>query len=329
MRQVDLAAVCGGGTDRKITCETLADGDADTAVDPQPPSQAHDPDPVGSDPEPPQPDYAPDSFWLSKDAELDWLDRNAYIERKDSGKGGAAPGTSHSGNLNSASQRYAVNLKKSRASIFGLPKPQKTNYAESNLRRQCRPRHVWVLPKRADSASGKSGAAMTEPSSPKVSCMGRVRSRGDKSRRTAGNHRRNHAELPALMKSKSVKKKRTGFWKTVRSIFRSRGPKLVEEENQKSSEEKPAKQGGNTESVKTREFSSAEAPVEPPRLGSVQRFSSGRRSDAWAADVEVDGTKSEPLDGSLIWRRRKKAGSLGDVHVDVGRHWDSAGPISV
>ncbi|KAL9659822.1 hypothetical protein QQ045_024631 [Rhodiola kirilowii] len=28
----------------------------------------------------------PESFWLSKDAELDWFDRNAFLDRKDSTK---------------------------------------------------------------------------------------------------------------------------------------------------------------------------------------------------------------------------------------------------
>ncbi|KAI3801419.1 hypothetical protein L1987_29524 [Smallanthus sonchifolius] len=80
MTQVDLealASVCGVG-DRKITCETLADESQAQAI-----------------PESTVLDYAPESFWLSKDAEFDWFDRNAFLERKESIKG-----NSNSLNLN-------------------------------------------------------------------------------------------------------------------------------------------------------------------------------------------------------------------------------------
>ncbi|XP_059630127.1 uncharacterized protein LOC132273117 [Cornus florida] len=55
MPQVDLetiVSVCGGGNDRKIACETLADGD----------NLRENPDLTEV-----PPDFPPESFWLSKD----------------------------------------------------------------------------------------------------------------------------------------------------------------------------------------------------------------------------------------------------------------------
>ncbi|MCD7452657.1 hypothetical protein HAX54_017717 [Datura stramonium] len=43
-------------------------------------------------------DFPPESFWLSKDAEFDWFDRNAFLDRKQSTKG-IGPNTT---NLNPA-----------------------------------------------------------------------------------------------------------------------------------------------------------------------------------------------------------------------------------
>ncbi|GMH09914.1 hypothetical protein Nepgr_011755 [Nepenthes gracilis] len=280
MPQVDLVVVYGGSLDRKITCETLENHDP-TAAD-----LVHKPDPP--------PDYAPDSFRVSKDAELDWIDRNAFIERKDSAKGNS---NSHSANLNpnqnSVSLRYSV---KSRASIIGLPKPQKTNYADSNFRRSCRPPSVRLFPKRSETVSGKSTVSVTEPSSPKVSCMGRVRSTKDRSRRMR--KRRNQPE-PVMTKTRSLRKPKVGFWTNFRSMFLSRSHKPAEKSKEQPKESPMARK---SRSVKKREFSAtpSETPSEAPSLGAVKRFASGRRSDAWAGELDVDGAKSRPLDGASI-----------------------------
>ncbi|XP_021764937.1 uncharacterized protein LOC110729510 [Chenopodium quinoa] len=310
MPQVDLASVCAGvAHDRKVTCETTADDS--TAEEPIPP-----------------PDYAPESFWLSKDAELDWLDRNAFLDRKDSGKGGP---NSNSSSLNpvhvsAGSQRYSANLK-SKASLIALPKPQKQNYAEVKNRRHCRPSSVRLFPKRSEPV----GKPVTEPGSPKVSCMGRVKSRkGSRS----GKNRKKVIE-PGLVRNKSVKERKPGFWKNFRSIFRSKGGNKLDVQLQRGDDEEfvGVTKRNNSNSKKKRGFNSnncdglSEAgSVQPSGLGGMKRFASGRKSDSWAGDVEVDGAKSEPLDGGPIWRRREVG---PPVEVDVDRDWRAVGPMSV
>ncbi|KAG7998165.1 hypothetical protein I3843_01G244700 [Carya illinoinensis] len=151
MPQVDLdtlVSACTGGSDRKIACETLADGD-------------HHPD---------QPKVTPDlplnSFLLSKDVEFDWFDQHAFNERKDSTKGNSNS-TNLNPNLNSgsnsSSQRFSKKLK-SKASIIGLPKPQKSCYVDAKNRRCCKLRNTRLFPKRSGSV-GKSEAQLVEPES--------------------------------------------------------------------------------------------------------------------------------------------------------------------
>lgn len=309
MPQVDLSlsSVCGGG-DRKVACETIAgDGDDHPAPEEDPLETTN------------VPDYAPESFWLSKDAELDWLDQNAFIERKDSGKGSV---TSIPNSVTN-SQRYSLNLK-SKASIIGLPKPQKQNYSD---RRSCRPANIRLFPKRPGPVSGRP-AAVSEPSSPKVSCMGRVRSRKDRSRR-GKNNRKKQNEPGGLVKSRSVKERKPGFWKNFRGMFRSKGPKAGCKGTEPECE--PAKRSSRSWERKRGLGSEGGGSIEtvlsePPVLGGVKRFASGRRSDAWAGEVEVDGSQSEPLDRGPIWRRRE---SGPPAEVSVGRSWEAVGPASV
>ncbi|KNA17680.1 hypothetical protein SOVF_077710 [Spinacia oleracea] len=333
MPQVDLASVCAGAThDRKVACETLAVGgvgeDTLTAADEE------------ENPPIPPPDYAPESFWLSKDAELDWFDRNAFLDRKDSGKGVNSTTSSNPVHITAGSQRYSGNL--SKASLIALPKPQKQNYAEvKNRRHHCRPTSVRLFPKRADPV-GKPVIALTEPGSPKVSCMGRVRSRKDRSRR--GKNRKKVNE-PGLGRNKSIKERnnKTGFWKNFRSIFRHKGNnnnKLgcidIDADQQqegnfvrRSSSSKKKRGFNPNDSVGSGEPSGL---CEPPGLGAMKRFASGRKSDSWAGDVEIDGTKSEPLGrgggggGGPIWRRREVG---PPIDVDIDRDWREVGPMSV
>jgi len=316
MPQVDLSSVCGAH-DRKVACETTA-GDFSENDHPAP-EEVEDPQTI-------IPDYAPESFWLSKDAEIDWLDQNAFMERKDSGKGSAIS-IPNSSNLNpnstSGSQRYSVNLK-SKASIIGLPKPQKPNYVD---RRTCRPASVRLFPKRPGPVSGRP-VALSEPSSPKVSCMGRVRSRKDRSRRVKNCKKQTE---PGLVKSRSIKERKPGFWNNFRLMFRSKGHKTGCKAD--GADIEPVKKSSRSDKKRglTPDNANGGCSVrvdlgEPPGLGGVKRFASGRRSDAWAGDVEVDGALSEPLDRGSIWRRRDR-GSPEEVNVE--RNWQVAGPASV
>ncbi|KAG5553321.1 hypothetical protein RHGRI_011253 [Rhododendron griersonianum] len=130
-----------------------------------------------------QPDLPPESFWLSKDAEYDWFDRNAFYDRNDSTKGNS---NTNPKNLNSGSQRFSNNVFKSRPSVIGLPKTQKTSYVvdATAKRKAASNMNIRLFPPKRSESIAKSTAA--EPSSPKVSCMGRVRSKRGRRRRKSG-----------------------------------------------------------------------------------------------------------------------------------------------
>lgn len=235
------------------------------------------------------PDFPPESFWLSKDAEFDWFDRNAFLERKESTKA-----SSNSANLNpnvhpqsnSNSQRFSLNLK-SKASIIGLPKPQNTAYVDAKNRRNCKSGNIRLFPKRSGSG-GKSVSAMIEPSSPKVSCMGKVRSKKDRNRRK--NHHLHSSEL-ATAKEKTVEKQKKGLFASFRAIFRSGGRRQPVVEPTASLIDSPPEQD-----IRARHAtpSAANPPpteplpskisdeIEPPALGGLPRFASGRRSSSWS-----------------------------------------------
>lgn len=247
MPQVDLeslVSVCAGG-DRKIACETLAGDD-------QPSDQPRR-----------NPDSPPESIWLSRDEEYDWWDRNAVYERKESTKGNS--NSSNSTNLNANSN--SVSNSQRFSSIIGLPKPQKGSlYVDAKHRRSNKPGNVRLFPKRSSSV-GKSEPAVIEPSSPKVSCMGRVKSKRDRNRRF-----RNSQAASSDTTGKPVR--RYGFFEAIRAMFRS---------NRKGS---PVHRG-NHEPVDLHDkegeaFTRASvSETEPPGLGGMNRFASGRRSEGW------------------------------------------------
>ncbi|KAL2503028.1 hypothetical protein Fot_36876 [Forsythia ovata] len=274
MPQVDLETLvtaCSlGGTDDKITCETLAVAGGDPPKD----EGASDDDETAEVP----PDYPPESFWLSKDAEYDWFDRCAFYERKDSTKG-----NSNSTNLNpslkSTSQR-SVKLK-SKALIIGLPKTQKTTYVDSR-RRSCRLAKTRLFPNRSVSV-GKSTTALAEPSSPKVSCMGKVRSR--RCRRRSNSSKKNEPLVEKLRTG--VEKRKTGFYSKVIGMFRSKKgyKKPIRSGSRKAKDAIVIEPQRKSVSVKLREIPvSVELVAEPPGLGGMNRFSSGRRSGSWTAE---------------------------------------------
>ncbi|KZV46796.1 hypothetical protein F511_37085 [Dorcoceras hygrometricum] len=239
-----VTAWTGGGNERKISCETLAD----TAADVEASDYAAD-----ATPESPS-----GSFWLSKDAEYDWFDRNAFYERKESTNGYAKnsnPNPNINPSPNSSSQKLPAKFM-AKASILRLPKTQNAAFVDTK-RRTCKPVNVRLFPKRFAS-SGKSSPSFAEPGSPKVSCMGRVRSK--RFRRRLDSLRR--GEKPGLRKPE-----RSGSGKVMEA---------VEEEPPYSAESEPHHK---SMSVKVEERFDGEIVAEPPGLGGMKRFSSGRRPD--------------------------------------------------
>lgn len=285
MQRVDSESlVPAGGGDRKIDSDTLMDGPGDPADD-------HDiPDSTVVEV---SADFPPESFWLSKDAEFDWFDRNAFLERKESTRG-----LSNSANLNpnvnpshsnSSSQRYSVNLK-SKAAIIGLPKTQKTTYVDSK-RRQCKPVNVRLFPKRSYSVGRvPSRVPVAEPSSPKVSCIGRVRSKRCRSRRKSS-VQADEALKSASQRSGTSRAHKPGLMSRITSLFRSerhrrrKTGKLSSEKVKESAEySAPRRVCVTVKPVN----SEPGTPSEPPALGGMMRFASGRRAESWGGSDDDD-----------------------------------------
>ncbi|KAJ8899546.1 hypothetical protein K2173_018520 [Erythroxylum novogranatense] len=279
MPQVDmetLVSVCGGGShDRKIACETLANRNS---TDDQ------------------LSEIPPESFWLSKDAELDWLDQHAFIERKDSAKGISNSNTNIHANANPSNSQRFSNLKAT-ASIIGLPKPQKSCFVDAKHWRQSRA-GTRLFPKRTGS-SGKSDSSMVEPSSPKVSCIGRVKSRRDRNRRLK-NRQRSSRET----ENPESKEKTGGFFASIKSIFRySSRPKQHKQKREiNKSHAQPTPRTMKTNGIRDRtperereaeasprrSVSDVEVTAgEPLSLGGMKRFTSGRKSESWATGIDV------------------------------------------
>ncbi|KAF5795978.1 putative calcium/calmodulin-dependent protein kinase [Helianthus annuus] len=262
--------------DRKTACDTL------TVTDPDIPDST-----VVELP----PDFPPESFWLSKDAEFDWFDRNAFLDRNDSTKGNA-----NSTNFNqiinpsysiSSSQRY---LTKSKAAIIGLPKPQNTTYVDSK-RRHCKPVNVRLFPSRSYSVGrGKAPATatvtVTEPSSPKVTCIGRVRSKRRRSRRKSSVQPTEPVKS-ASQRSGTSKAHRSGLLSRITALFRSDGNRRRKNgRNEKNGKLLTEKVVVSTENSVTQKICVSVKPVVsepvtpsgPPGLGGMIRFASGHRS---------------------------------------------------
>ncbi|KAG2326647.1 hypothetical protein Bca4012_035590 [Brassica carinata] len=249
MPQVDLEAfvssVCAGGSDRKIACES-------TYVDHQDTQPYYNNNSAASPPE---------SYYITKDAQLEWLTDNAFFDRKESQRGSSANITNSNPNSNPSSQRFLLS---SKASIIGLPRPQDTCLNEAKQRRKNggrKEKNNRAFLKRVGSKM-KSDPSQLEPSSPKVSCTGRVRSRRERSRRM----RRQKSVRP----EKANRVKKPGLLASFRAIFRSRGG---------------CKDGTHTAPVMERDNDiRSRLPVEEvepvvPGLGGMNRFASGRRGD--------------------------------------------------
>lgn len=296
MPQVDLktlvSACADVSCDRKIGCETVATTSTTTVTTDNQLRQHQESE---IDPQEIPPDFPPESFCLSKDAELDWFDRNAFIERKDSTKG-----SSHSTNLNpnvnpntnqSNSQRYS-NLK-SKASIIGLPMPHKSRFVDG--RRHDKPRNTRLFHKRSASTC-KSDSSVIEPSSPKVSCMGRVRSKKDKNRRLRNKQRSNETDSK---KEKAESKQIRGLFASFLAIFSASGNRTTKRENDASQRGSQLKKSSTVKTIDIRErlpVSERDAlprnsvgnddferavGAEPIGLGGMKRFASGRKSNSW------------------------------------------------
>ncbi|OVA09997.1 hypothetical protein BVC80_1751g164 [Macleaya cordata] len=318
MPQIDLETLGGGGgggggvDKRRIANETLIDGELKSSR----PDLADD-----------QSDFPAESFYLRKEDEVDWLARNAFHERKASStRRNSNNSISHSNSTSSTtSQRFFLNLK-SKASIIGLPKPQKSCFVECKVRRNFRPSRARFFPKRSRS-SGKTSVPQSEPSSPKVSCIGRVRSKKETIiARSRSLRFRNRSTEETIANPKPVK---TGFWSNLKAVLRIGHQKdHTVDVKERWTEPLPGK---NVTAAKHK-GPSVNPVSEPPGLGGLKRFTSGRKSESWGGcDLEFDeGVESvdefdSPDRGSVFSRR----GVSQIKEIDCTRDWESVGPASV
>ncbi|KAJ8534046.1 hypothetical protein K7X08_007370 [Anisodus acutangulus] len=277
MTQVDLESLnstnSAGNNDRKIVCETLANTAAGEKELP--------------------PDFPPESICLSKDAEHDWFDRNAFLERKESAKGNSnvTPNLHPSSN---SSSRLPLTLKTTKTStFFGLPKSSSVD----SKRKTCKPANIRFFPTQRSESALKAVYA-PEPVSPKVSCMGRVRSK--KGRRRSCVEAAKICEIKLERSKSSGAKRKTGFYSRVLSLFgfgRSNiKPVKASMERKHDSipeEPVPARKSNAVVAEKVRKVPVSVEPVpEVTGLAGMMRFTSGRRSETWAAE-EIDAVLSE------------------------------------
>ncbi|CAI9768379.1 unnamed protein product [Fraxinus pennsylvanica] len=120
-------------------------------------------------------DLPPDSFWVPKDYEQDWFDRNAMMQRKTSIKLGFLAGSTR--NSKSFSHRSSLSSnQKHRPSLIGLAGTTQTPRLGIVRDANRQLNHVgssWLFRSRSE-PGGKPPTQLSEPGSPRVSCIGRV-----------------------------------------------------------------------------------------------------------------------------------------------------------
>ncbi|XP_051150211.1 uncharacterized protein LOC127264748 [Andrographis paniculata] len=225
-----------------------------------------------------QSDFPPESFRLSKDEELEWFNYNALLVRKESTRGNSFVSTNNPNpNHGFNSARVSIRLK-SKAHVLGLPKTRKASCVDPT-RRSCRGANARLLPGDSMSMSmsrllGKPVAMATEPTSPKVSCVGKVRpkqcNRRSNSRRSGISLENNNSTNPSR-----------GFYSKLLTIFRSK--KLGQKKQARSRSRRSVEEVATIDETPPNSGRRLKSPElqEPPGLGAVQRFSSCRRSESF------------------------------------------------
>nr|GMC61602.1 calcium/calmodulin protein kinase 1 [Ipomoea batatas] len=133
-------------------------------------------------------DLPPESFWVPKGSEQDWVHQNANMQRRTSMKLQSLQDGFSGADSKSQSHRSFSAVNKS-SSLLALPKPRNPKAAPSTR-----------LFRSMSEPGGGGEMRVAEPGSPKVSCTGRVRS----------------------MKKKEGGGRRTGFWRRFGLVLRSR-----------------------------------------------------------------------------------------------------------
>lgn len=136
----------------------------------------------------------PDSFWVSNSKVTDWLNHHTFIERKASVKL-VAVSRKFDPTQTRSSQRSVSFTHKPQTTIIGF-RQKPAHHADGKSKQNEPPENVRLFKNRSLPGHG-SVLQVTEPRSPRVSCIGRVGSMRGRARRT-------------------------GFWRTVKTAFLSR-----------------------------------------------------------------------------------------------------------
>lgn len=221
----------------------------------------------------------PESTQLRLGDDIAWSEINGVYDRDDSLKENTNPkcllknhpggGGGAGGQANGSSQRFSGNLKPTAAPIIGLS----GKLGQGGARRHHPPA---IFPKKAKTGGGGRAprAAVPEPSSPKVSCIGKVLS--DRERGRLGRPPRPRGAAGGCCGGLAFLMRRSRSRNSVECVDQSPPPPpppLAEASRRREKRE-----------------SAQEAEAEPaPGLGGMRRFASGRRAAEWAAEVDGDG----------------------------------------
>jgi|UniRef100_A0ACD5W7F0 hypothetical protein len=245
----------------------------------------------------------PDSTRMRIGDDIAWVDVGGVYDRDDSLKENtnpkcllknhnpAAPGQHHhhhgGGGGGGSSQRFSGNLKPTAAPIIGLS----GKLGQGGGGRRTHQHPPAMFPKEAKTGGGgrnpRPAVPEDEPSSPKVSCIGKVLSERERARRR-----------PRPPPSEKTPRRPPGggccpgFGFLMR---RSRSRKsAVESVDWSPPPQPPASRRREAKAFETTEEA---APAPAPGLAGVMRFASGRRPADWAAEMEVDDrvARSGPL----------------------------------
>ncbi|TKW11539.1 hypothetical protein SEVIR_6G238600v4 [Setaria viridis] len=223
--------------------------------------------------------------------DIAWSEINGVYDRDDSLKENTNPKCllkNHPHHNNGSSQRFSGNLKPTAAPIIGL------SGKLGGARRQ----HHYppaIFPKKAKTGGGGRApkAAVPEPGSPKVSCIGKVLSDRERARLGRPPRTRGSSRPPGCC---------GGFGFLMRrSRSRNSAVECVDQSPPPPSSLPPLAEAARrreTKEVEEEEDDDEVPAVAVPGLGGMRRFASGRRAAGWAAEMEDDGRVARSGDGA-------------------------------
>uniref|UniRef100_A0A0D9XP58 Uncharacterized protein n=1 Tax=Leersia perrieri TaxID=77586 RepID=A0A0D9XP58_9ORYZ len=235
----------------------------------------------------------PDSTRLRIGDDIAWSDVGGVYDRDDSLKENTNPkcllkniaggGHIHNGN-GSSSQRFSGNLKPTAAPIIGIS--GKLGGRKHHHHHGTAP--PAMFPKKAVVGGGgrnpKNAVPEHEPTSPKVSCIGKVLSERERARRRRPTRSSHGGGGGGCCPGLGALFSRSHSRKNAVDCVDDQSPPPPPPPRRREIEEEATP-------------AAAAAAAVAPALGGMMRFASGRRAAEWAAEMEEDGrvARSGPL----------------------------------